>query len=132
MAQPTFEVKTEGLRDLRKALRKLDRDSDKELVRSLKAAMRPTLAIAQRMAPRSSGKLAVTGRAFVAGKQVGIRFTSPYAAVHHWGGTIAPRGTKFKIKRTEFALRAVASRVDEIVDELGDGFEDAARKNGWR
>jgi phage gpG-like protein len=45
-----------------------------------------------------------------------LRTTHPGAPVHHWGGTIAPRGTAITIRAKEFASKA--GREVDITDHV--------------
>lgn len=56
----------------------------------------------------------------------------PYAAVHEFGGHIAPNGGTIRIKRSAFIGRALNELEDTILREVAKGVDDAARRKGWR
>lgn len=131
------QVRVSGLRELRSDFRKMGGTANRELSKALKAGLQPSLIAARAFArdsfsERSTGALAGDLKVFATGLRAGIRSRKPYASVQHWGGTISPRGTPIHIRRTEFITRAIVPREDNIVDDLGDALEDAARKNGWK
>jgi hypothetical protein len=64
------------------------------------------------------------------GRVVGSRL--PQAGVLHWGGTIRPRGVPIKFEPHPVMSDALDRRTNEIVDDLGDAVDRAARKAGWR
>jgi hypothetical protein len=131
-ARGGFEVRTEGLRDFRRDLKRMDPQLDKELRVELRDAVVKVTARAALLAPRRTGALAKSYRPFVTQRQAGIRSSLPYAPVIEYGGTISPRGTDIVIKRSEPVTRAVERETDEIVDAFGDAVERAADKTGWR
>lgn len=53
--------------------------------------------------------------AIVLGSGAAVASRHPGAAVHEYGGTIAPNGTPFQIKRSEMAHTAATSSADAIV-----------------
>lgn len=117
-------VRIEGLRDLRRDLRAMDRALPKQLNASLRAAMKPVIGAAR--APHLTGRLAASLRPFATARAAGVRSSLPYAAPIHWGW---PRRN---IKAQPFISEAAESRMDAIIDEVGDGIEDLAKRNGWR
>lgn len=125
------EVTVTGLRELRKDLRRLPGQTNKELSGELKRAIGPVLVQARSLAPQRTGRLAGSLKPFVLGTRVGIRSRLPYANVVHWGGTISPRGTPIRFPRTEFITRAVEAQDDRFVDAVGDAVERAAKRLGW-
>jgi phage gpG-like protein len=125
-------VRVEGLRELRRDLRRIDPQIAKELQRELKDAAGKVAAEAALLAPRRTGALAESYRPFTSGNIAGVRSRLPYAAVHEYGGTISPRGTDILIKRSEPVTRAVERQTESIVEHVGDAIETAARNAGWR
>jgi hypothetical protein len=132
VARAGTTVNTDGLRDFRRDLRRLEPEVDKELRGELRDAVGKVAAIAALLAPRRTGTLARSYRPFVTQRTAGIRSTLPYAPVIEYGGTISPRGTDILIRRSEPVTRAVQRETDRIVDEFGDAVERAADQTGWR
>lgn len=126
-----FDVKVEGLKELRRDLRQQDRETLKEVQKTLKGAADIVRAEAAATAPRRTGALAGSYRAFTRGNAAGVRSPLPYAGVVEYGGTIQPRGVPIVFRRYEPITRAVERNRDRIVEHLGDGLEAAARRTGW-
>lgn len=126
------KVRVTGLRELRRDLKKLPGQSNRELSKELREAVLPVVVRAKALAPRRTGALVASLKPFALGTRAGVRSRLPYAPVQHWGGTISPLGTPIRIRRTEFITRAIDEMDDRIVDELGDAVERAAKKLGWR
>jgi len=124
-------VGTDGLRELRRDLKKLDNDLAKGLTRELREEVAKVASEAGTLAPRLTGALADSYRPFVTARAAGIRSRLAYAPVHEYGGTISPRGADIVIKRSEPVTRAVIRQTDAIVDGFGDAVERSARKAGW-
>jgi phage gpG-like protein len=125
------QIRTDGLRDLRRDFKRVDRDIDRGLVGDLRDEVAKVAAEASMLAPRRTGALAGSYRPFVTMRAAGIRSRLPYAGVHEYGGTISPRGADIVIRRSEPVTRAVARQEDAIVDGFGDAVEKAARRAGW-
>jgi hypothetical protein len=127
-----FTVSTDGLREFRRDLKRLDPALDRELRGELRDAVVKVAARAALLAPRRTGALAKSYRPFVTQRSAGIRSSLPYAPVIEFGGTIAPRGTDITFRRAEPVTRAVMREADEIVESFGDAVERAADRTGWR
>ncbi len=132
MANPDLAVRVDGLQDLRKSLRAVDKGALKEVQAVTKAAAELVAVEARSLAPRRSGKLASSIRATTSGARGIVRSPLPYAAVHHWGGTISPRGTPITIKRTEYITKAAERKQAMVLEALARGFDGLVRRNGWR
>jgi phage gpG-like protein len=126
-----FDVHVDGLRDFRRDLKKTDAEAAKALQRELKEAVGRVSIEAAATAPRKTGTLARSYRPFTRGNIAGVRSPLPYAGVIEFGGTITPKGAPVLIRRFEPITRAVERRRDEIVDDIGDAIEQAARRAGW-
>ena len=129
---PDPVVRTKGLAELRRDLKRLDPLIDRELRDAIKEAADKVAVTAGALAPRDSGALAHSIRPYVSGARASIGSTLPYAGVVHWGGTIRPRGVPITFPRTEFISRAVDDHTDQIVEDIADGVDRAARSAGWR
>ena len=68
----------------------------------------------------------------MSGARASIGSTLAYAGVVHWGGVIRPRGVPITFPRTEFISRAVDDHTDQLVEDIADGVDRAARRAGWR
>ena len=130
MADPV--VRTRGLAELRRDLRRLEPAVDKELRDSIREAADKVAVTAGALAPRRSGALAHSIRPYVSGARASIGSTLPYAGLVHWGGVIRPRGVPIRFPRTEFISRAVDDHTEQIVEDIADGVDRAARRAGWR
>lgn len=125
MAREDVNVKIDGLSSLRKGLRALDPEIDKEMRGAFKRAADKVAVTAGALAPRRSGELAHSIRPYATGNRVGIRSDLPYAGVVHWGGTIRPRGVPIHFKRTEFITRAADDHAEELARDVADAAQHA-------
>lgn len=133
----TAAVLVEGVKDLRRDLRAIDKALPKELTKALKAAAEEVLPTARALAPKRSGRLASSLRASGAGNKASIRSPLPYANVQHWGGSVGRgrvggRGGSTHINPTKFIVRAVDRHHEDVVDRLGDEIEALAERHGWK
>jgi hypothetical protein len=127
-----LSLEVNGLRELRRDLRRLDPALDKEVRRGFREASRPILQTAQGFAPNRTGQLARSLRISVTQRGIAITSTHPGAGVIHWGGTIEPRGYPIEFPRSAFAIRAGEAHLNRLADEMGDAVERAADSTGWR
>jgi phage gpG-like protein len=126
-------VRVEGLAEVRKGLRKLERSGEaREVTKALKQGATLVATAARPFSARSSGKLAAGWRAGSSGNKAFVRNRVPYAGVHEFGGTIKPKGTEIKIKATPSATRALEDKEDRIVALVSDALDELARRYGWR
>lgn len=125
------DVRVDGLKEFRRDLKRLEPEADKELRNSIRAAATKIAVEAAASAPRRSGALARSIRPYVSRATASIASRLPYAPVVHWGGTIEPKGVPIRFKRTEFITKAVERGTDQLIDDIGDGVERAARRVGW-
>lgn len=130
MAQD-FAVNVEGLAEFRRDLRRLDHEAGDEVRETLEHGAEIVAVQAALLAPRRTGALAASYRAYTRGNRVGVRSPLPYAGVIEFGGTISPRGTPFLIQRSAPVRRAALRQADAMVHELERGIERAARQTGW-
>lgn len=122
-------VLTEGIRDLRRDLKALDKALPRELTKALKAAAEEVLPTARALAPKRSGRLASSLKASGAGNKASIRSALPYSNAVHWGtGRRAHLRGPHNIAPTKFVVRAIDQRSNAVVDRLGDEIEQLARK----
>jgi HK97 gp10 family phage protein len=125
MAKPTVQI--EGADDLRKNLRKLDRDLPKGLTRIHKDLAEPVADDARQMAPRRSGRLAAsirpsgTQRAALIRAGVGVKPYN-YAGIAEYGGYPGDYpGQPF----LQPAIDANASRIADEYQRRLDAFIEA-------
>lgn len=130
-------VRVEGLAQLRRDLRTMGAELDRELRDDLKrAAEREVLPTARALAPRKTGRLASSLRVTARGNRVSISSRVPYANVQHWGGTTG-RGHQLghgatRVQGTYFITRAATQNLDRMTSAVGDEFIQFARRHGWR
>lgn len=126
------QVHTQGLRDLRKDLKAIERTLPRELTHALKEAAEEVIPTARGLAPKRSGRLAASLKASAAGTKASIRSRLPYANAVHWG-TGARRGKPgpHNIAPSKFITRAVDIKKDAVVDTLADAIEDLAKRHGF-
>jgi hypothetical protein len=127
----TVAVTTKGLGEFRRDLRRLEPLVDRELRDALREAGEKVAITAGALAPRRSGQLAHSIRPFVSGAKVSIGSTLPRRVWCTSGGVIRPRGVPITFKPTEFITGAAEDHADELVNDIGDGVERAARRAGW-
>jgi phage gpG-like protein len=124
-------INTTGVAAFRRDLRRMEPLLDRGLHEAIKDAADKVTVTAGAYAPRRSGDLAHSIKPYVRGATASIRSELPYAGVVHWGGTIQPRGTAITFRRSEFITRAVRDHQDEIVEDIADAVDVAARVAGW-
>jgi hypothetical protein len=126
------KVRTEGLAELRRDFKRLDPLIDKELADAIKEGAGKVATTAGALAPRGeTGDLAHGFRAYVSGARASIGSTVPYAGVHEYGGTIAPRGVPITIRASHAVGRAIEDHAEEIVEDIAEGIDRAAYRAGW-
>lgn len=126
------KVQTQGLSELRRDLKRLDPLIDNELRDAIKEGAGKVAVTAGALAPRESGELAHSIRPTVSGARASVGSTLPYAGWIEHGGTIRPRGVPITIRGAGMVGRAVEDHADQIVEDIADGIERAARRAGWR
>ena len=124
-------IETEGLREFRRDLKKLQPLVDRELREEIRDAAGPMLAEAKAKARRRTGAYAKSLKIGVTTKGISIYSRHPGASVIHWGGTIEPRGVPIVFDAQPSVVEAVEDGAERLVDEIGDGVERAARRVGW-
>jgi hypothetical protein len=118
------KVEVEGLRDLRRRLRQVDRAAPRELNAASKAIAAEVADLAASYAPRVTGRLAESIKVGSRGDRITVRSPLPYAAPIHWGWPT--RG----IRGSFFVTRAAAERRSEYIDDLHEVIRDVARRYG--
>jgi hypothetical protein len=124
-------VQVKGLAELRRDLRRLDREMLGEVRDTLKRGADIIARDAASLAPRRTGALAASYRAFTRGNLAGVRSNLPYAGVVEYGGTISPRGVPILFQRSAPVTRAAERQADSVAREVADGIDKAALRSGW-
>jgi ABC-type antimicrobial peptide transport system permease subunit len=145
-------VVVDGMRELSRDLRAMDRKLQTELRKDMQEAAKKTvLPTARGFAPRKTGRLAGSLRAGGGVSGASIRSPLPYANFIYWGGSVGPghipgRGWSGSVKRkrrelyvagqtlnaaTPFVHKAFELQGSRYVNELGDSFERFAKRHGW-
>lgn len=119
MDQP---LRVDGLAELRRALRSMERTAPRELNKALKAAAADeVLPTANALTPVRTGRLRARNRVSVRGNRVALINSLPYAQVLHWGGTTGP-GHKpgvggsgaVKVTASKWMARAAEQERDDV------------------
>lgn len=131
MARQDVHVEVEGLAKFRRDLNQLEPAVDKEAQKEIKQAVGKIATTAGAQAPRQSGDLAHSIRPFGSGARLGVGSKLPYAKVLEYGGTIQPRGVPIKFQPSLFVTKAVEDHADELVEDIGNAVDRAARRVGW-
>lgn len=136
MADGSLALRVQGLGDLRRVLRKANRDLDYGVTGGMRETAKSVRARARANAPEGPardphrGDLKRSLRYSVTTRRASVYSNLVYAPVHEWGGTIRPRGAPIEIPRRRFVGRAVAeSRRDieawsvGLLDEIARTFD---------
>jgi HK97 gp10 family phage protein len=132
---PPAGVRIEGLRELRRDLKVIDRRLPAELNRRLKVAAEPVRAEAARRAPKRSGALAGSLKVRTAGSRLFIGSRLPYARVVHWGGRHPIFGNRQRwvaVPPRPFIDQAARANERKIENDVFDAIEDLMTKAGFR
>lgn len=138
MARPTsgVEVRVEGLRELRRDLKVIDRKLPSELNRRLKKRVEVSvLPDARRIATVKRGSIAKTLKVGTRGSSVVIQSRHPGARTVHYGGRHPLFGNRehwYSQKPRPFITQALAGKTRQIEAELFDVVEDVMTKAGFR
>ena len=125
-------VAVEGLAQLRTSLRAIDRDALKEVQSVTKRAAEIVAVQSRTNAPHKTGKLSASIKARTSGNKGIVGSKLPYAKVHEFGGTIAPKGAPITIKASRYIDRALESKSDEVARELETGLDQVLTRHGWK
>ena len=138
-----FSVVVEGLSDLLRDLRAIDKAIPREVRRELVKVAKPLAVRAGSLAPRGTRRLQKGRRQRLGGSlrpatrgdRVVIRSPLPYAKIVHWGGR-RPADTRNREKWIAIAGRPfVAKALDgmqrEIFDDLADAVDGVLARHGF-
>lgn len=150
------EVNVTGLRELRSALRKVDKSLLPELRDELKGAVEIVAADVRSSMPKDTGRAAASVRAVARGNTiylVGGKARVPYYGWLEFGGKLPdkrPRTKKAlagngfgpvakakgavrdKVREGRYMYPAIRRKTPQIVEAAGDAFDNAARKAGLK
>lgn len=138
MARPTtgIEVRVDGLRELRRDLRAIDRKLPAQLNTRLKAVVQSAvLPDAKRFATVTKGRIAKTLKVGTRGSSVVIRSRHPGARTVHFGGRhplFGDRDHWYQQKPRPFVSKALAGKTRRVEAELMDTVEDVMTQAGFR
>jgi hypothetical protein len=129
-------VEMPQLRGLLSDIAAVDRDLARQVRQAIHDGAEPILAMAKRGAPYDAAHRGWEGwdsswrskdpghlrdslyLQKTSGTTVNLRSTHPGAEAHHWGGTIAPRGTPITIRGNDFATRAGKANVSRVSEYI--------------
>lgn len=132
-------VRVEGLKELRRDLRLIEKDLPRDLGRTMKTAVEPVASKAAGLAPVLTGRLARSVKPSAQGTNAAIRSRLPYANVIAWGGTTG-RGHKpgaagsgsVKVKASRFPEKAAEAEAETFLQRLADGIDGLLTKHGFK
>lgn len=129
----TDAIRIEGLRELRRGLKQIEKSAPRELNKAIKASVSDiVLPQARSQTPRASGALAGATRVGSRGDRITLRNPKPYANTIHWGRLAwprqgHPRAVPSPVKGTHFLTGSIddnrfriASTVVEEIEQLID------------
>lgn len=116
-----------GFREVRADLRRLERDAPKLLNRTIKTSLTQTVLpkVKDRAPKGKTGKLAARNRVVVAGANIGIANSLPYANAEHWGRFFWPN--KEAPNRRRSPVKGVPFIWDTVEEERGSVLRDIDR-----
>jgi HK97 gp10 family phage protein len=128
------QVRIDGLRELRRDLKAIDKKLPRELNQRLKKVAEPIRADAAIRAPRRTGRLAGSLKVRTSGSKVFIGSRLPYARIIHYGGRHPVFGNRerwaFQPPRP-FIEQAARGRAHQVENEIFDAVEDLMKKAGF-
>lgn len=130
-------VNVHGLADLRRALKRIDTDLDRDVRIELKALGESIAQVARNRAPIGPagdphrGALRSSIKVSVRQKTASIYSKLPYAAVHEWGGSIRPKGTPIQIEGRHYIVSAIEDSHDLIERRLLNTLDAVVARAGF-
>lgn len=139
-------ARIDGLRELRRDLRKIDKGIDRELRQELTSAAEPLRDAAAARAPRGTRpipksrrprrRLADSLRVSLRGDTVAIRSPVPHARIVHDGGRRPVGGDRggrwIRVPARPFIADAAEGQAGRLLERLGDRVDAFARRNGFK
>lgn len=153
---PGAEINITGLRELRSALRKVDKTILPELREGLKDAVNIVARDVKATMPHKTGRAAASVRATAGGNTIYLKAGGARVPYYGWldfGGKLPDKsvsgahamdggslthpvkkvrgGRRPKIREGRYIYPAIRRNTPQIIDKAGDAFDDAARKAGF-
>jgi hypothetical protein len=152
---PAAEINITGLRELRTALRKVDKTILPELREGLKDAVNIVSADVRASMPKDTGRAASSVRAVASGNTIWLKAGGARVPYYGWldfggklpdkrprvkkalaGNGFGPRATsrgatRAKKRDGRYIYPAIRRNTPMIVERAGDAFDDAARRAGF-
>lgn len=122
-------IEVQGLKDLRRDLRKVDKEAVKELRITIRDASRIVAKEASTLAPSRTGALAGAYRGTTSGTKGIVRNRLLYSRFIEFG--FHPGGGSRLVPGQEPIGRALENREQDVIEALGDGIDKAAKRSGW-
>lgn len=120
-------VRVEGLSDLRRVLRKVDKNLDRSVSQALRGVAAEVRQRARAKAPVKSGALRRSIKYSVRPMGASVYSRLDYAPVHEFGGRVRPKGTPIRVPRRRYIGRAVKESrrdIDAVTRSLLDNIAD--------
>ena len=124
-------IATVGFRRLARDFKLMAPDAAVAMRGVIRDSLEPIAATARRRAPVRTGRLSNSIRARAAGTRGSIRSQLPYARVHEFGGTVAPRGTPITISASRMVYGAIDEQKVATESRLICGMERMVRRHGF-
>ena len=127
--------KIEGLRDLRRDLKRIDKDLPREINQSLKRTAEPIRDTAAMLAPHRTGRLAGSIRVGTRGSRLVIYSRHPAARIIHFGGRHPLFGNRdhwYEQKANPFMARALERYQFRVRRDIEATIEREMRRAGFR
>ena len=134
-------IRITGIKELRAALKDVDRRLPSEVTAALREGARTVTALSNQLAPRDKGTLSANGRPFSTTKAAGVRYTLIYAGVQEFATRWqrhTPGGSGVEqVHYTKngppprFAYRAANQLAEPLMEETFERLVTILRAQGW-
>lgn len=128
-------VRVDGLRELRRDLKQIDRTLPRQLNAEIKRAAGPMRSEAAHLAPKRTGRLAASLKVGTSGSKVRIYSRRSGASVVHWGGRHPLFGNRqrfYQQKANPFLVRAAERNAGQLERDLAHAVESLMRNVGFK
>lgn len=136
MPAERFRVEVDGLAQLRRDLKRIDKALPRQLTKALRETAKPVLADAKALVPVRTGALRRSLRIGTRrGTTVVIRSKEPGAGIVHYGGRHPLFGNRdrwFEQKPSLFIAKAAAKNAARVERDLAEAVERLLRDAGFR
>ncbi len=126
-----FEIRIDGLAELRRAIRTADGRAPRELTAGLKRAAEPILSRLRGIPARRTGDLAGSYKASVRGTSANIVTGVPYGAGAEWGRYGRWRGFERYGAVPRFVWPAVEAEAKVVMGLIAEELEELLTIRGW-